>query len=1239
MKTGSLKITTKLFLGFGIVVFFTTLLGLLALIQFKTLSSFTENIHEHPMVVSNAVRDIKADLINVQYNLELLFKNSSEVEFLQLVYQTNLLEDNMEINFLKVGEKFLGDQKDVDIAHATFDEFKPILNRIITLLQIGEIDEAIILKENHSNPMIVKLQDEIKIMSDFANTKSDEFYINAINTSDNIFILTLIILFVIILLSIFVTRIISMSITRPLNKLMIFVRKLSLGDQNFEIDIKSKDEIGQLSSSIDEMKYNLKEVVIHSKKIAEGNYTGEIQPRSNVDELAISLNSMTASLKSLEESNSYSDWLKSGQNLLNIKMRGDQNVYQLSNIVITTLSDYVGANVGAVYIYDSNKNNLKMCGSYAYSVRKTLNDFIELGEGLVGQTALEKKIISITDIPVDYIRIESSLGSAPPKSIVAIPLLFNGKLIGVLELGSFNIWEQRDFELFESLIETIGVSFDSCGARDKMTLLLKQQQEQAREMLSQQEELRASNEELEEKTERLVSSEERMRLQQEELKATNEELEEKTEFLENQRDEINKKNSELEIVKVDIMKKAEDLTASSRYKSEFLANMSHELRTPLNSLLILSKDLYKNIDGRLSDDDVKSAEIIYNSGNELLQLINEILDLAKIESGKIVLNIGNVSTRDLVSNIENHFNKIAAEKGIELNVTISDDIPSNIVSDEQKINQIIKNLVSNAIKFTNMGSVSINFKRTTAELRDKMKVSLGNFLIEVKDTGIGIPKDKLETVFDAFKQVDGSTSREFGGSGLGLSISRELALLLGGEIILESIKGKGSTFSLIMPDKLGVPTEVIDKGSLEEMEKIRHKSDQLVMDKSNSDCIILDDRLDLSRDDRSILIIENDRNFAGILQQKCKENSFKVIISENGEDGIILAEEFIPDAIILDTKLPGINGLQVLDYFKKSINIRHIPVHIISDVDNNADVYDKGVLGFLQKPFDKGALDKVFKQIFNVIDKKVKDLLIVEDDDKLRFAIEKLIGNSDVIKTSVTNGQDAFTELSKNKFNCMILDLSLPDFSGFELLEKLEKLDIDFKPPVIIYTGKEISLEEEYELRKYSSSIIIKGVHSEERLLDETSLFLHRVIKELPENKQQMISRVYDEERVFKGKTILIVDDDMRNVFAISKIIQQRGMIVEKAVNGLKALEILEKKGNEIDLVLMDIMMPVMDGYEAMTEIRKNKKYNSLPVLALTAKAMKEDRIKCIEAGANDYMTKPIDPERLLSLMRVWLYK
>ncbi len=1239
MNISSLKITTKLFLGFGIVVFFTTLLGLLALIEFKTLSSFTENIHEHPMVVSNAVGDIRADLNNVKYNLELLFKNSSEVDVLQLVYQTNELEDNIEINFLIIREKFLGDQKPVDIVHATFDEYKPILNRIVALLQMGEIDEAKTLKEDRSNPMIIRLQEEIKIMSTFSNAKSEEFYKNAIETSDNIFMLTVIILLVILFLSIFVARIISNSIIRPLNNLMGFVRKLSVGDQDFQIDIKSRDEIGQLSISIDEMKYNLREVVIHSKQIAEGNYDGKIQPRSDVDELAISLNSMTASLKSLEESNSYSDWLKSGQNLLNIQMRGDQDIYQLSNVVITTLSNYIGASVGAVYIYDSEKKHLKMCGSYAYSIRKSLKDFIELGEGIVGQTALEKKIISITDIPDDYIRIESGLGSAPPKNIIAIPLLSNGELIGVLELGSFNAWQHRDFELFESLIETIGVSFNSSKTRDKMTLMLRQEQDQASELISQQEELRASNEELEEKTDSLVKSEDRMRLQQEELKATNEELEEKTEFLENQRDEINKKNGELEIVKVDIMKKAEDLAASSRYKSEFLANMSHELRTPLNSLLILSKDLFKNIDGRLNDDDVKSAEIIYNSGNELLQLINEILDLAKIESGKLILNIENVYTTDLASNIKNHFDKIAEKKGIDLNVTISNDIPPNIITDSQKTNQIIKNLVSNAIKFTNIGSVSVNFKRATPELKDKMKVSLGDFLIEVKDTGIGIPKDKLETVFDAFKQVDGSTSREFGGTGLGLSISRELALLLGGEIVLESIKDEGSTFSLIIPDKLSVPTEVIHKNSLEDMEEIRQKSDQLVMDKSNLDSIILDDRDTLSRDDRSILIIENDKNFASILQQKCKENSFKVIISENGESGIVLAEEFIPDAIILDTKLPGINGLQVLDYFKKSTNIRHIPVHIISDDDKNADVYDKGVLGFLQKPFDKGALDNVFKQIRKVIDKKVKDLLIVEDDDNLRFAVEKLIGNSDVIKTSVSNGKDALTELSKNKFDCMILDLSLPDFSGFELLKKLEKMDIDFKPPVIIYTGKEISLEEEYELRKYSSSIIIKGVHSEERLLDETSLFLHRVIKELPENKQQMISRVYDEERVFKGKTILIVDDDMRNVFAVSKIIEQRGMIVEKAVNGLKALEILEKKGEEIDLVLMDIMMPVMDGYEAMTEIRKNHKLNSLPVLALTAKAMKEDRFKCIEAGANDYMTKPIDPERLLSLMRVWLYK
>jgi CheY-like chemotaxis protein/signal transduction histidine kinase/HAMP domain-containing protein len=1228
MKIQSVKVSVRLFLGFSLIVFLIVILGITSLFQYKTLSGFTEDMYAHPLAVSNAVRDIKVNIYKIQYNIMLMSNDIKSNKTGNLNNETYQLDENIIHDFELIYERFLGDKTDVDNAYGIYLEYQPELYETLVSLNSGKI----ITFEDHKNSdeVVDDLIRSIDIMGKFAFGKGDEFFTNAVKSSQDIFGFTIIFLSIIVILSIILGFIISLSITTPLNKLLSYVRKLSVGDQDFVIEDSGNDEIGRLANSVKALQVNLKEVVTTSKQIADGNYSGEIIPRSKSDELAISINKMSKSLISLESNNSYSDWIKTGVNLINEKMRGDQDLLELSSTVITTLSTYVEAKIGALYIFDDEKKDLKLYSSYAYSSRKSLNNKVSIGEGIIGQAALEGKIISITNIPEDYIEISSGLGNSLPRTIVAIPFSFNKKLKGVIELGSFKPFGEKEYDLFRNLENIIGVTFNSSETRESMRTLLVQQQEQANELVAQQEELRSANEELEEKTDRLTKSEMRMKQQQEELKAANEELEEKTEFLEKQSDVIGKKNSELEIVRDDITKKAKDLEISSKYKSEFLANMSHELRTPLNSLLILAKDLFNNKGNRLNDDDVKSAEIIYNSGNELLQLINEILDLAKIESGKTDLEIHNFSITNLETSILENFSALAADKGLGLEVIVGEKSPTFIRSDEQKINQILKNLLSNAIKFTHNGTITVTFSEPTVSTNDDKSLNSALLMIKVEDTGIGISKDKHKQIFDAFKQADGTTSREFGGTGLGLSISRELSVLLGGELLLDSKPNQGSIFTLLLPN-------LTEGNSYEELEDIRLKSDSLIEIKRNESKII-DDRENFEKSDNIILIIEDDENFASILKKNCNEHHFKTLISFTGEEGLKLAKQHRPNAIILDIKLPGINGLQVLDYLKKDSNTRHLPVHIISGDDKRAEVFDKGVLGFLQKPIDQNELDRLFEKIDRVINKKVKDLLIVEDDDNLRYSIEKLIGNGDVIRTCVSTGQEALRELSQNKFDCMILDLTLPDISGYDILRELDRMNLKHKPPVIIYTGKEISLEEEYELRKYSSSIIIKGVHSQERLLDETSLFLHRVIGNLSEHKQNMISKVYDEESVFKDKRILIVDDDMRNIFAVSKIIEERGMIVHKAVNGKKAIEFLDTDPN-IDLVLMDIMMPVMDGYEAMKEIRKNIKFDNLPVIALTAKAMKDDRNKCIKAGANDYMTKPIDPERLLSLMRVWLYK
>jgi len=770
---------------------------------------------------------------------------------------------------------------------------------------------------------------------------------------------------------------------------------------------------------------------------------------------------------------------------------------------------------------------------------------------------------------------------------------------------------------YNPIFDTQGNPYKILKIATDVTLAKKQSEElvlQAEELQSQQEELRQMNEELEEQTQNLKH-------QQEELQATNEELEEQAHVMEI-------KNKEVEAARYDIEQKTKQLEISSKYKSEFLANMSHELRTPLNSLLILSKDLADNKTKNLTRDQVESAEIVNKSGQDLLGLINEVLDLSKIEAGKMVLNIEHLSLKDFANELNRNFKHQTGSKGLKLNILLEKGLPEVIRTDSKRLDQIIRNFMSNAIKFTEQGSISVRIKR-----EDK-----NNIAIAVKDTGIGVPEEKQMAIFEAFQQGDGSTSRKYGGTGLGLSISRELSKLLGGEIKLSSKVSEGSTFTLILPVEL--PEEDVDLkiffGKSENLKQIQPKfeDNDLFLNYST----IADDKEKIKEDDRVVLIIEDDEKFAKILLKQAHDKGFKCISAATGEDGLILAAKYNPHAIILDLDLPGIDGHSTLAELKTNPKTRHIPVHIISVNDRTLKPIKEGALEYLIKPVNKKQLDEAFSRIENFISRKMKNLLIIEDDDNARKAMKKLIGNGDVKCFEAGSNKEALTIFKENHIDCIVLDLGLPDGNGFELIYKMEKIKANKMPPIIIYTGKELSKEENNELQKYAETIIIKGVKSEERLLDETALFLHRTISNLSESQQRIITGIYDKESIFINKKILVVDDDMRNVFALSKILKERGMDVRKAENGVIALDILDKQP-DMDLVLMDIMMPEMDGYEAMQKIRNQEKFKNLPVIALTAKAMKDDKQKCIDAGANDYIAKPVDIDRLLSLMRVWLSK
>lgn len=982
----------------------------------------------------------------------------------------------------------------------------------------------------------------------------------------------------------------------------------------------------------------LSEMMYVTDAIADGELETPIRIRSEdeVGHLSGAINNMQTSLREANKATREQDWLKTGISRLNDAMRGKLNVTSLSQQAINEISSYLGVQVGALYLFEEKNQILTLQSGYAFKETGSHPTTFRLGEGLVGQAAEEKRVIIIQDVPEDYIKVTSGLGEAGPQVIVISPLLFGSSLKGVIEIASTGSISDLHLAYLEQAAPILAINLETTQGQEALAMSLAMSQAFSEKLQVQQEELQSANEELEEQARLLEESQAKLELQQEELQTTNQELEEKNESLQRQKREIEQARKEIET-------KAEQVANASRYKSEFLANMSHELRTPLNSVLLLARILADNKNNNLTSDQVESANIIYSSGSDLLALINEILDLSKIEAGKMDIRLEKILLRDIAENIRSNFQHMAAAKNLSLDISVEENAPVSINNDRQRVDQILKNFLSNAIKFTNRGSVKVIFKRPDSDTglsQIGLKADQA-IAIQVKDTGIGIPIEKQKIIFEAFQQLDGGTARAFGGTGLGLTISRELANLLGGEIQVQSVEGEGSTFTLLLP--ISAPGEgPIHRGSSAVIGESHTRARTVQSLKETDKTVIIqsvpDDRMNLQPNDQTILVIEDDPVFAKLLLQQCHQKGFKCLISPSGEEGIDLVSNYNPKAIILDIKLPGINGWTVLENLKDNPQTRHIPVHVMSIEDATLDALRKGAIGFLTKPVTREGLDEAFIKLEATFSRKIKELLIVEDDKNQRKAIIQLFDDSDIHVDEASTGKNAIEAILTKKYDCVILDLGLPDMTGFQVLRELESQENLLIPPIIVYTGKELSREEESELSRYSDSIIIKGVKSEERLLDEVSLFLHRVVGNIPEKKRRMIASLHDSESLFQDKRILVVDDDMRNVFALSRIMEEKGMQVFKAENGEKALTILNED-SEIDLVIMDIMMPVMDGYETIRQIRAQEQFQKLPVIALTAKAMRQDRDLCIAAGASDYLPKPVDTSRLFSMMRVWLYQ
>ena len=912
-------------------------------------------------------------------------------------------------------------------------------------------------------------------------------------------------------------------------------------------------------------------------------------------------------------------WLREGQTQLAEQGIGQMALPLLSSTLLDFMARYLDVAVASFYVVKPD-GSLERMAAHGFSHEdEARGQQLMPGEGLVGQAARARRIVHMAQLPAGYIKVSSSLGDGMPQQLVLLPVHSDGRVNGVVELGFLREVGRRELDFLELVAGNIGMAIEATVARQRLSEALAETQSLNEELQVQQEELRTANEELEEQSRVLERSQASLETQKLELEQSNEKLAMQAEMLD-------QRNAALAAARIDMEARASDLERASEYKSQFLANMSHELRTPLNSSLILAKLLADNAQGNLNEEQVRFAQTIYHAGNDLLALINDILDISKVEAGKLELVPEDVALQSIIDGLESAFAPLAQEKQLGFVIDLLPGLPEKVYTDRQRLEQILKNLLSNAVKFTDRGKVILRVSPGEA----------GLLRFAVIDTGVGVRAEQQGTIFDAFQQGDGTPSRRFGGTGLGLSISRDLARLLGGEVELSSVEGQGSTFTLLLPTQWAVAAPQEEPPPLA---AAAGKPDAPVAPPEATPEAMRpfdDDRAAVPPPERKVLIVEDDPDFARILYDLAHEASYRAVVAFTAEEGLQLAQEHQPQAVMLDIRLPDRSGLSVLQMLKDNPQTRHIPVHVISATDSGEAALHLGAIGYVRKPAERSQLLAVFDRLERRFTQKIKHILLVEDDARQRDSMVKLIEDEDIAITPVASGTEALEQLRSTIFDCMIMDLKLPDMQGSELLQQMSQQEIASFPPVIVYTGRSMTRAEEAELSKYSRSIIIKGARSPERLLDEVTLFLHKVESQLSSERQTMLKAVRSRDRVFEGRRILLVDDDVRNIFALTSAIEQKGALVEIARNGQEALDKLDAVP-DIDLVLMDVMMPVMDGLEATRRLRADPRFARLPVIAITAKAMKDDQEQCLAAGANDYLAKPIDLSRLYSLLRVWM--
>jgi CheY-like chemotaxis protein/signal transduction histidine kinase/HAMP domain-containing protein len=951
--------------------------------------------------------------------------------------------------------------------------------------------------------------------------------------------------------------------------------------------------------------------------VTKGDLTRSIQveARGEVAELKDNINTMIDNLRATTDRNQEQDWLKTNLAKFTRMLQGQRDLVTVGKLLLSELAPLVNAQQGAIYQTVTEVSDaaptLSLLAGYAVGDRQAKR--ITLGQGLVGQCALEKQRIVLTKVPPHYTKVSSSLGAAHPKNIVVLPVLFEGETKAVIELSSLQAFTQTHLTFLEQLTQSIGVVLNTIEATMRTEDLLKQSQQLTMELQTRQTELQQTNEELATKARQLAE----------------------------QNVEVERKNREVEQARRALEEKAAELALTSKYKSEFLANMSHELRTPLNSILILGQQLAENAGGHLTTKQVEFAKNIHSAGSDLLTLINDILDLSKIESGTVTVEAEEIAFGSLRDSVDRMFHHIAEQKNLAFRIEIDHQLPRTFTSDPKRLQQILKNLLSNAFKFTAQGQVAMRIAPVSGGWSPDHRVlqaAQHAIAIEVSDSGIGIAPEKQRLIFEAFQQADAGTSRKYGGTGLGLAISRELATLLGGEIKLVSAPGQGSTFTLFMPLSYTGPARAVTAPATGAPADRAFAATLPVLTVTKPEEVVADDREDIHEHDNVLLIVDDDSHYARVLLGLARDKGFKGIVASRGASALSLARQYQPTAITLDVFLPDMLGWTVLNNLKLDPATRHIPVQMLSIEEERQHGLSHGAFSYLVKPATTEDLEWAFDRIKTYVSPHKKRLLVIEDNDIERQGIVELLIHDDIEVSAVPTGAEALRALRAERCDCCVVDLRLPDMSGFELLEHIQADANLCEVPVVVYTGKELTAEEEAKLRSAAKSIVLKDVQSPERLFDETALFLHRVVANLPDVKRQMLERLHGSNEVLRGRKVLVVDDDARNIFALTTVLENHEMEVLSATNGRQAIDLIQKVP-DLSVVLMDIMMPEMDGYETMREIRMQPEFRTLPILALTAKAMKGDREKCLLAGASDYIAKPVNTEQLLSLLRVWLYR